>query len=207
MSLERRTPLARGKGSLTRTPLARGTSSLSRGGGLARGQGLARGKPMERGNGPARTRMKPSYRPAAHSREHWEEVIIPGLLTRSGGRCEVTGVDLDSGVRWSVQHRVSRNMGGTRDPNVDRWDRLLLVTGDGTTGAHGWIEHNPRAAEPLGWQVPTNGVARAQDTPVVLFSGRRVLLSPDAPIYLPAPGEPWHADPLPITTATFDEGR
>ncbi len=153
--------------------------------------GLARQTPLRR------TAMRPRYRPAAHSPDHWEQVIIPGLMLRSGGRCEVTGIRLDSGVPWSCQHRRSRNTGGSRDPEIDSWANLLVVSGDGTSGAHGWIESHNTEASRLGWAVPTNGTARPEDVPVVLFSGRRVLLSPDAPVYLPTPGPSYEMD-LPL---------
>jgi hypothetical protein len=104
-------------------------------------------------------------------------------MLRSGGRCEATGVDLSTGVAWSVQHRQSRSMGGTRREGIDSWANLLVVTGDGTTGAHGWIEQHPTQAEAYGWTVPTQGVRRPEDEPVTLFSGRRVFLSPHGPFY------------------------
>jgi hypothetical protein len=104
------------------------------------------------------------------------------LLLRCGGRCEATGDRLVSG-RWSVQHRRARGMGGTRQPDVHSLANLMVVTGDGTRGVHGWIEAHPAHAARLGWRV-AQGVDPAT-VPLSLWSGRRVALDPLNPLYLP----------------------
>lgn len=113
------------------------------------------------------------------------------LACRSGQRCECCGKPIRRGERSSMHHRLPRGMGGSKLPGTHGLDRLLLVHGDGTSGCHWWLEEAVRgAAYDLGLLVP-----RGQDPaawPLVLASGRRVLLDPGAPLYLPAPGPPYH---------------
>jgi hypothetical protein len=124
------------------------------------------------------------------------DVVRALLLLRCGGRCEVTGDALHTG-RWSVHHRRPRGMGGTDRPDVHSLANLLAVTGDGTRGVHGWIESNRDDARALGWLVDRTAVRDVTDTPVVLYSGRRVLLAPTQGAYLDAPGAPYHLGPMP----------
>jgi hypothetical protein len=115
------------------------------------------------------------------------------LMIRGGGKCEVRSpVCLGPGL-WllgsnmiSRHHRLPRGMGGTTDPAVNTLSRLLIVCGDGTKGCHGWIENLERgAAYELGYLV-RRGQAPA-DVPVVLASGRRVMLDDLGPWYLRPP--------------------
>lgn len=125
------------------------------------------------------------------------------LLVRSGGSCEArttqclagpTGA-LDRLPRWrvSVHHRKPRGMGGTRRADVHGLHHLMLLCGSGTTGCHGWVERNRAAARDRGLLVPQ--AMDATEVPVVLWSGRRVLLDPMAPFYQPAPGPQWETEP------------
>ena len=86
--------------------------------------------------------------------------------------------------------------------DVNGLARLLLVCGGrlgGVMGCHGRIEQDRAWAEGRGYLIrhprpgqPTAATDPAQ-VPVVLYSGRRVLLCPSAPVYLPAPGAPYVA--------------
>lgn len=119
--------------------------------------------------------------------ERWR-VIRHLLATRSDHRCELCGVRLGPGQEGTVHHRDPRGMGGTRDPHIDDLCNCLLLCGGrlgGVLGCHGHTESNRRAAEETGWIVrsPTDPA----DVPVVLYSGRRVLLARYEPFYLPPP--------------------
>lgn len=93
-----------------------------------------------------------------------------------------------------MHHRQPRGAGGTRDPDVDSLERLLLCCGGRLAlGCHGRIEHNRVWAEAHGYLVP-HGDGPAADparVPVTLWSGRRVLLG--ACEYFQAPGDPYAA--------------
>lgn len=83
------------------------------------------------------------------------------VIGRDQGRCVVTGqylVDSDTltpVVQYSLQHRVARGMGGTKDPAVNLPVNLLLVSGTATTGAHGRIESDRAWARTMGFAVPS----------------------------------------------------
>lgn len=64
---------------------------------------------------------------------------------RCGGRCEICGRDVNTGM-VSIHHRKPRRMGGTSDPLINDPSNLMLVCGSGTTGCHGKIESNRTAA-------------------------------------------------------------
>lgn len=132
------------------------------------------------------------------------------LLTRSGGTCEgrtpaclapagqITGFLAREQV--SVQHRRAQGMGGTSLAETHSLANHLLLCGTGTTGCHGWVEVTERAlAEQRGLWIrhdTRDGVPVPPEAyPLVLWSGRRVLLHPTAPIYVDHP-DPWGTGPL-----------
>ena len=120
------------------------------------------------------------------------ETLRGQLILRSGGRCETCGVALGS-PGWSAHHRCLRGMGGTRRAGINALSNLLAVCGSGSTACHGWIHGNPKEAYRLGWMMPSADdiLTVSSRTPVVLYSGRRVLLDPVAQGYLSAPGKPY----------------
>jgi hypothetical protein len=135
--------------------------------------------------------------------DEWAEVF-QRLLERSGGLCEAQTPDCAApggsvlGMpreRVSIQHRRAQGMGGTAlaETNTDLAN-LLVICGTGNLFCHGWIETQERgAARERGLWVPhdyRDGVAvPVQEYPLVLASGRRVLLDPVVPIYLRHPDE------------------
>ena len=72
-----------------------------------------------------------------------EKLCRSVVLARSGGRCERC-----NGIGKSYHHRKKRSQGG-------EWsaENVVLLCGDGTRGCHGWVEHNPNAAEAEGLHV------------------------------------------------------
>lgn len=153
-----------------------------------------------------RTQIK--ARPADNhlSAAEWEQTFHR-LLTRSGGQCEgrtpgclapcgsVLGMPRE---RVSVQHRRAQGMGGTALAETNaNLANLLILCGTGVTGCHGWAEVGERElAERRGLWVRheyRDGVpVPVQEYPLVLWSGRQVLLDPRDPVYLPHPN-PWGA--------------
>lgn len=120
------------------------------------------------------------------------EALRGQLILRSGERCETCGAQLGA-PGWSAHHRCLRGMGGTRRAGINALSNLLAVCGSGSTGCHGWIHGNPKTAYRLGWMMPSTDyvLAVSARTPVVLYSGRRVLLDSAVPSYREAPGDPY----------------
>lgn len=92
------------------------------------------------------------------------------LLTRerSGGLCEVCLIQRAT----NASHRKARSQGGLWSPA-----NVVDACGSGTTGCHGWIEHNPEAARRLGLRL-----RRDEDplvVPVDLARLGRVVLDDD----------------------------
>lgn len=126
------------------------------------------------------------------------------LLTRSGGVCEVRSPDCMGDRlgdlrrlprdRVSAHHRQPRQMGGSRAPWINDLCNILLACGSGVTGCHGWVESNRDVAVARGllvWKGTPQRPIHPADVPVVLASGRSVLLHPTAPLYLTPPGGGW----------------
>lgn len=124
--------------------------------------------------------------------EEWR--LIRSLLAgRSQQHCERCGVYLDGrtmATTATVHHRNPRGMGGTTDPAINHLCNMVLLCGGklgGVVGCHGDTESDRAVAVETGWLVPM-GVDPAQ-VPIVLASGRRVLLLTDVPEYArPADG-------------------
>ncbi len=113
------------------------------------------------------------------------------LAVRSGHRCEYGGCQLGPGNEGTVHHRMPKGMGGT-SLYAEDWSRLVLLCGGaygGTVGCHGDIESYRANAKMRGFIV-LHG-EHPETVPLVLWSGRRVYLTDDAPLYLLPPlGEP-----------------
>ena len=53
----------------------------------------------------------------------------------------------------TAQHRRARGMGGTTRAAAGHPANGVPLCGSGTTGCHGWTEHNPATATLLGWRL------------------------------------------------------
>lgn len=148
----------------------------------------------------------------------WTEIEWK-LMMRSSSKCEVQSPDcltvphVVNGVvvtgslanlpRWrrSFHHRRPRGMGGTKRVDVDSLAALVNTCGDGVSGCHGYIESNRAVAFERGLLVPNQGTDEVTDpalVPLVLPSGRVVLLDPVFPWYNDPPNGPAYRDvPLP----------
>ena len=67
------------------------------------------------------------------------------MFQRAHYRCERCG-STSNGL--TLSHRIARSRGG---PFV-AWN-INVLCGSGTTGCHGFVEHNPVAAEREGWRI------------------------------------------------------
>lgn len=127
-----------------------------------------------------RTAMKSSYRYTGPP-----PAVVEACLERSQYQCEIDGCDLrgERGEGWSLQHRMPRQ-GGSVHPRLNLPSNLLVVSGSGTTGCHGLIENQLRAAAyEVGWLLRRCGCERPFDcehsprhTPVLVLRARWVLL-------------------------------
>lgn len=75
------------------------------------------------------------------------------VMERDGYRCvrcanPITG---EPGVGYSLQHRIPRGMGGSRDPRLNMPPNLILLCGSGTTGCHGEVESHRADARAAGY--------------------------------------------------------
>jgi ribosomal protein L34 len=93
------------------------------------------------------------------------------VVERAGGRCEIAIPGVCLGVAGNIHHRESYGMGG-RPGHVDTAAELLAACGSGTTGCHGWLEHNRAVARAAGWLARRETAAGRP----VLYRGRWVLL-------------------------------
>lgn len=119
------------------------------------------------------------------------------LMIRSGSRCEIRSPACLAGPhgdltglpreRRSIHHRRPRGMGGTRRADIHSLAMLINTCGHGTIGCHWWTETHRDWAVGRGLLLPKVGVAEVSDptlVPLVLPSGRRVLLDHHAAAYL-----------------------
>jgi hypothetical protein len=102
------------------------------------------------------------------------------VTARSGGRCELCRNNkADS---WA--HRRSRGQGGLWTPSNG-----LALCGSGTSGCHGWTEHNPTLAAAGGWRLVHDHRDPAEVpvwlAPALTWPGWWLL--DDDGMYLPAP--------------------
>jgi 5-methylcytosine-specific restriction protein A len=75
------------------------------------------------------------------------------VMERDGFQCVRCGnvVSGEPGVDFSLQHRIPRGMGGSRDPRLNMPSNLVLLDGSGTTGCHGEVESRRLEARDKGF--------------------------------------------------------
>jgi len=76
-------------------------------------------------------------------------------MERDQYRCVRCGnpVTGDPGVDYSLQHRIPRGMGGSKDPRLNLPSNLILFCGSGTSGCHGEVESKRAEARDAGYLV------------------------------------------------------
>lgn len=112
------------------------------------------------------------------------------LAVRSGQRCEWCGKPIRRTDVSSMHHRMPRGAGGTRREGIHSLAVLVLVHGHGTLGCHRYMEIRRDDARDRGFLISHHLTREPIDpasVPLVLASGRRVLLDPVSPLYLPPP--------------------
>jgi hypothetical protein len=126
--------------------------------------------------------------------EEWR-MVRHLLACRSGHRCECCGRLLGAESEGSAHHRLPQGRGGTSALDPHRLDRLALLCGGsygGVLGCHGLVESEREAAYECGLLLrhpeSLERVPEVLATPMVLWSGRVVVLDDLAPGYLAPPG-------------------
>jgi 5-methylcytosine-specific restriction protein A len=73
---------------------------------------------------------------------------LMAVLERDRGACVRCGRSIagERGRDWSIQHRIPRGMGGSRDERLNQPANLLVLCGSGVTFCHGDIESNRTVA-------------------------------------------------------------
>lgn len=104
---------------------------------------------------------------------------------RCGGRCEITGVDLDYET-FDLHHRRPKGMGGTSRADRDAVECLLALHPTIHNGAPHSVHQNPTWSRPLGYLVSKH-VDYPGQVPVQLLERYWVLLGGDGQYY-PLPG-------------------
>jgi hypothetical protein len=91
------------------------------------------------------------------------------IVARDQGKCVRCGrhvAHLQRGWAWSIHHRRPRGSGGTSLAWVDQAANGIILCGSGTTGCHGWVEKNRRAAIDAGYLISALGLSVAEDIPL-----------------------------------------
>lgn len=78
------------------------------------------------------------------------------VMERDQFKCVRCGraVSGEPGRDFSLQHRIPRGMGGSRDPRLNLPSNLVLMCGSGATMCHGHVESYRADAETDGYLVP-----------------------------------------------------
>lgn len=98
-------------------------------------------------------------------------------------RCGAVGL-YDGGKSVTLHHRRKRS----QLPKWRLWEpsNCVWLCGDGTTGCHGWVEHNPDAGRMEGFHV--RSFEEAREVPVLLWhTPTMLLLTDDGGWEIPAP--------------------
>jgi hypothetical protein len=96
------------------------------------------------------------------------------FFERDGGACFLCGRSLrfeDRGRGWSMHHRKPRGTGGVRGEAavaIASPANALTLCGSGTTGCHGWAEHNRTKAIEMGVLISRHAVGPAFEPTAVL---------------------------------------
>ncbi len=87
-----------------------------------------------------------------------DKATVNAVRKRDGYQCVRCGGACHGrrGVDWSIQHRRARGSGGTRRPDANEPQTLILLCGSATTGCHGYVESHRDEALANGWAVRLN---------------------------------------------------
>jgi len=94
---------------------------------------------------------------------HWRDEV----RLRANGHCERCERSI-ANYPASIHHRRPRGMGGSIPDGIDSSENCVLLCGSGTTGCHGWVEHNRAVATDQGWLVPRRDPRDPADVPVYI---------------------------------------
>lgn len=97
--------------------------------------------------------------------------VVELVLERDRFSCVGCGrpVGGERGRDWSIQHRIPRGMGGSRDKRLNLPANLLVLCGSGVTLCHGEVESNRTAALLDGFLL--HRIQEPTEVPVNAFEG------------------------------------
>lgn len=108
--------------------------------------------------------------------------VVTAVLERASWSCEACGKPLGDrrGEDWSVQHRVPRGSGGSRQAWLNRPSNLMILCGSATTpgSCHEFAENRRVAAIAAGWLIQARTDPRT--VAVLLVGGKWKYLGDDA---------------------------
>lgn len=131
---------------------------------LHRKTALARRKPLRR------TAIKRRHTPTGPTRT--VVALVEERAAHSCERCDAMVGDI-RGVDHHIHHRRPRQAGGSRKPDTNAPQNLVLLC----PPCHHWVETHRAAARSTGWLVP--GWADPAVTPLFYKRQRYALLTPD----------------------------
>lgn len=107
----------------------------------------------------AERRLQPKRRTANPPRDTSPSAKVVALVfQRDEGRCFRCGLPVrfaDRGVGWSTQHRRAKGMGGSRRPDTNQPQNLIVLCGSATSpnGCHLRVESRLPADDGMGWSI------------------------------------------------------
>lgn len=108
------------------------------------------------------------------------KAILDIVWERDQSRCFRCGRMLHRGAGdYSIQHRIPRGMGGSRDPVLNSPSNLVLLCGSATTGCHGWAESYRVDAMAQGFLISHLSWVHPAHVPIVRGGREAVRLLPD----------------------------
>lgn len=83
-----------------------------------------------------------------------DRATVDAVLERDGFQCVRCGGALhgERGRDWSVQHRRARGRGGSRRPDINSPQNLIVLCGS-AAGCNGWVESKRLKAREGGWAI------------------------------------------------------
>lgn len=139
----------------------------------------------------AERRLQPKRRTANPPRDtNPSAKVVVLVFQRDEGCCFRCGMSVrfaDRGVGWSTQHRRAKGMGGSRRPDTNQPQNLIVLCGSATSpgGCHLRVESRLPEDEGMGWSIKQ--VQDPQRMPVAHWRNGLVWLAEDCAVLTAPP--------------------